>query len=46
MCIRDRDLLLKFAEQCADIAAMDKDPKLEGRFMSIVLTAKAAKDKK
>ena len=35
-----RDLLLKFAEQCADIAAMDKDPKLEGRFMSIVLTAK------
>ncbi len=41
-----RDLLLKFAEQCADIAAMDKDPKLEGRFMSIVLTAKAAKDKK
>lgn len=41
-----RDLLLKFAEQCADIATMDKDPKLEGRFMSIVLTAKAAKDKK
>ena len=41
-----RDLLLKFAEQCADIAVMDKDPKLEGRFMSITLSVKAAKESK
>ena len=38
-----RDLLLKFAEQCAEVAAMDKEPKLDGRHMSIFLSAKAAK---
>ena len=41
-----RDLLLKFADQCADIAVMDKDPKLEGRFMSITLSVKAVKETK
>ena len=41
-----RDLLMKFAEQCADIAVMDKDPKLEGRFMSITLSVKAVKEPK
>ena len=41
-----RDLLLKFAEQCADIAVMDKDPKLEGRFMSITLSVKQVKETK
>lgn len=41
-----RDLLLKFAEQCADIAVMDKEPKLEGRFMSITLSVKQVKEPK
>ena len=41
-----RDLLLKFAEECRDVAAMDKDPKLEGRFMSIFLSPRSAKDPK
>ncbi len=41
-----RDLLLKFAEQCAEIATMDKEPKLDGRHMSIFLAAKTAKDSK
>ncbi len=41
-----RDLLLKFAEQCAEIATMDKEPKLDGRHMSIFLAAKVAKDSK
>lgn len=41
-----RDLLLKFAEQCAEIATMDKDPKLDGRHMSIFLAAKVTKDSK
>ena len=36
-------LLLDFAAQCADLANMDKDPKLEGRHMSIFLAAKNAK---
>ncbi len=41
-----RDLLLKFAEQCAEVAAMEKEPKLDGRHMSIFLSSKAAKDQK
>ncbi len=36
-------LLLDFAQQCAEIASMDKDPKLEGRHMSIFLSAKTTK---
>ncbi len=41
-----QDLLLKFAEQCAEVAVMDKEPKLEGRFMSIFLSAKVNKEPK
>ncbi len=41
-----RDLLLKFAEQCADTANMEKDPKLDGRHMSIFLAPKAKEDGK
>ena len=35
-------LLLDFAAQCSELATMDKDPKLDGRHMSIFLAAKAA----
>jgi translation initiation factor IF-3 len=38
-------LLKSFAEQCADIATMDKNPKLEGRNMFMFLSPKAP-DKK
>ena len=41
-----RDLLLKFAEQCAEVASMDKEPKLDGRHMSIFLASKAVKEQK
>ena len=41
-----RDLLLKFAEQCAEVATLDKDPKLDGRHMSIFLSSKVGKDAK
>ena len=41
-----KELLLKFAEQCSEVAAMDKEPKLDGRHMSIFLSAKAVKDSK
>lgn len=41
-----RDLLLKFAEQCAEVATLDKDPKLDGRHMSIFLSPKIAKEAK
>lgn len=41
-----RGLLLKFAELCTEEAAMDKDPKLEGRHMSIFLSPKIAKEVK
>ncbi len=40
-----RDLLLDFAQQCSELAALDKDPKLEGRHMSIFLSAKTGKAK-
>lgn len=36
-------LLLDFAAQCAEVAIMDKEPKLDGRHMSIFLSAKAVK---
>ncbi len=39
-----RDLLLKFAQECGEIASLDKDPKLDGRHMSIFLAPKVAKD--
>ena len=38
-----RDLLTKFAEQCAETATLEKSPKLEGRMMSIFLAPKAGK---
>lgn len=38
-----RDLLLRFAEQASELAAMEKDPKLEGRSMSIFLSPKAGR---
>lgn len=41
-----RDLLMKFAEACAEVGSMDKAPKLEGRHMSIFLASKAAKEAK
>lgn len=41
-----KDLLLKFAEQCAEVANLDKDAKLEGRHMSIFLAPKTAKETK
>ena len=38
-----RDLLERFAEQCAETANLDKAPKLEGRMMSIFLSPKGGK---
>ena len=38
-----KDLLVRFAEQCAEVATLDKEPKLEGRSMSIVLSPKPGK---
>ena len=38
-----RDLLNQFAEQCAEVANMDKSAKLEGRMMSIFLSPKTSK---
>ena len=34
------ELLKSFAEQCSDVATMDKNPKLEGRNMSMFLSPK------
>ena len=36
-------LLVDFAEACSDIANMEKNPKLEGRFMAMFLTPKNSK---
>ena len=38
-----RDLLTRFAEQCAETANLDKAAKLEGRMMSIFLSPKTGK---
>ena len=38
-----RDLLLRFAEQAGELASMEKEPKMEGRSMSIFLAPKAPK---
>ena len=38
-----KDLLDRFAEQCAETANLDKPAKLEGRMMSIFLSPKAGK---
>ena len=36
-------LLMDFAEACTEIATMEKNPKLEGRFMAMFLTPKNSK---
>ncbi len=36
-------LLMEFAEACAELATMEKNPKLEGRFMAMFLTPKNSK---
>ena len=36
-------LLIDFAKDCAEIANMEKNPKLEGRFMAMFLTPKTGK---
>ncbi len=36
-------LLMDFAEACSDVANMEKNPKLEGRFMAMFLTPKTGK---
>jgi len=36
-------LLLKFAEKCAEVGNVDKNPKLDGRHMSLFLTPKQVK---
>ena len=41
-----RKLLMDFAAQCGELAVLDKEPKLEGRHMSIFLSAKSAKTNK
>ena len=41
-----QELLLKFAEECGELAVMDKSPKLEGRHMSIFLSPKPVKEEK
>ena len=38
-----KDLLVRFAEQCDELATLDKEPKLEGRSMSIFLSPKTGK---
>ena len=40
------ELLISFGEGCAEVANMDKKPKLEGRHMSIFLSPKSAKEAK
>ena len=39
-----RKLLMKFAEDCAEVAVMDKEPKLDGRYMNMFLSPKVSKD--
>ena len=41
-----KNLLLDFAAQCAEQSVMDKEPKLEGRHMSIFLSARSTKTNK
>ena len=36
-------LLMDFAEACSEMASMEKNPKLEGRFMAMFLTPKNSK---
>lgn len=41
-----RNLLDKFAQDCSEIATMDKEPKLDGRHMTMFLSPRQNKDKK
>ena len=41
-----RNLLVRFAEDCGEGATLDKEPKLDGRHMSIFLSPKTAKEGK
>lgn len=41
-----KNLLVKFAEECGEVATLDKEPKLDGRHMSIFLSPKTAKETK
>ena len=36
-------LLIRFGEGCAEVANVDKKPKLDGRFMTLFLSPKNAK---
>ena len=36
-------LLMEFAEACSELSTMEKNPKLEGRFMAMFLTPKNSK---
>ena len=40
------NLLKRFAEECADVAVMDKPPKLEGRHMAMFIAPKPSSQKK
>jgi translation initiation factor IF-3 len=40
-----KNLLLKFAEESAELASMDKKPVLDGRHMTMLLSPKTAKEK-
>ena len=40
------NILKRYAEACEEIAVMDKNPKLEGRHMSMFLSSKAQKQDK
>ena len=40
------ELLVKFGEECSEVATVDKHPKLEGRFMSMFLSPKDQSKKK
>ena len=37
------DLLMRFAEECSEVATLDKNPKLDGRHMAMFLSPKANK---
>ncbi len=39
-----QELLMKFAEECNEVATMDKAPNLEGRHMIMFLSSKANKE--
>lgn len=41
-----RELLKKFAEECSEVATLDKSPNLEGRHMIMFMSSKIGKDVK